>query len=79
MHVYVILYFAGMTISGYQIVPNPMSSVDISQSASSCHSKSALSVVTLDDFISKPLSGVELIAPSKCDSEYIDKHNLCFN
>lgn len=58
----------GMFISGYQIVPNPVSSDDILQFANTCHSKSAQSVVTMDDFIRKPLSGIEVIAPSKCDS-----------
>lgn len=59
-----------MSISGYQIVPIPMSSNDILQFARTCHSKSAQSVVTGNDFIGKPLSGIEVIAPSKCNSEY---------
>lgn len=58
----------GMSISGYQIVPIPMSSNDILQFARTCHSKSAQSVVTVNDFIGKPLSGIEVIAPSKCNS-----------
>lgn len=65
-----------MSISGYQIVPISMSSDDILQFANTCHSKPAQSVGTLDEFISKPLSGVEVITPSKCDSEYNDKHHL---
>lgn len=59
-----------MSISGYQIVPNSMSSDDISHFANTCHSKSVQSVVTVNDFIGKPLRGVDVIAPSKCDSEY---------
>lgn len=59
---------SGMSISGYQIVPNSMSSDDISHFANTCHSKSVQSVVTVNDFIGKPLRGVDVIAPSKCDS-----------
>lgn len=71
-----------MSISGFQIVPNPMSSDDILQFVNTCHSKSAQSVVTLNDFIGKPLRGVKVIAPSKCDSEYniiytFINHDIC--
>lgn len=59
---------SGMSISGYQIVPNTMSSDEISKFAKTCHSKSPESVVTMDDLISKPVRGIDVIVPSQCDS-----------
>lgn len=68
-----------MSISGYQIIPHTMSSDEISKFANNCHSTSAQSVVTMDDFISKPVRGIDVIVPSKCDSEYSNKHHFYFN
>lgn len=65
-----------MSTSGYQIVPHTMSSNEISNFANTCHSKSAQSVITMDDFISKPVRGIDVIIPSQCNSEYSNKHHL---
>lgn len=73
------MYFPGMSISGYQIVPNTLSSDEISKFAKTCHSKSPESVVTMDDLISKPVRGIDVIVPSQCDSEYSNKRHLYSN
>lgn len=73
------MYFPGMSISGYQIVPHTMSSDEISKFANTCHSKATQSVVTMDDLISKPVRGIDVIVPSQCDSEYSNKRHLYFN
>lgn len=78
MHDYLILYISETYITGYQIIAKPMSSGEISQTANNCHSKSIHSVITMDNLVSKTLSGIEVIAPSQCNSEYNNKLHLYF-
>lgn len=74
-----ILYFPGMSISGYQVVPRRMLSDEVLKFANTCHSKSTQAIVTMDDFISKPSKGIDVITPSQCDSEYRNKHHWYFD
>jgi hypothetical protein len=61
--------YIGVSVSGYQVAPQPLTNAEIVQIGKTCGSKSAQSCFGMDDIKDADRSGVEIIAPSQCDSK----------
>ncbi|XP_062570057.1 uncharacterized protein LOC134232121 [Saccostrea cucullata] len=58
---------SGVSLSGYQVVSQPLPSGQIIQSAKTCHAKSATSFISMEDMKNLTKGDVEIIVPSQCD------------
>ena len=71
-------FFTGIVISGYQIILEPLSVDQILSSAKTCHVQFTDSHITMADLSNGALEEMELIAPSQCDSKYINTWEIIF-